>query len=411
MAKATKKVESKSADLSKAKSKIENVDEDYVDLSGSVDRKIDVINTGSLILNKVLGCGGIPRGRITEIFGAESSGKTTLAASIAIEAQKAGGSVLYLDFENAFDPNYGRAIGLDLDPNKFALYQPSYFEKAAGLISQSLAKYKVVKSTGEKKEIPEKERGLWFDNNKTVGIGVPNLIVIDSLAAIMTRKEYEGEADDPAEVGLLARVLSRYLRKLVTKIRETNCAIVLINQERTNISIGGPPSYGPNYTTPGGKAIKFYASLRMRLQITKKEKAKVTDPATNQIEELPIQNVIKCTTIKNKVGNPYRSGNFIIRYGEGVDNLRSVIDIAINNGLIKKTGGWFNYESMEDEKKSFKVQGLEKVREHLVNNPDTIVEIQDRLEDVMVVENNTVKASDYADSDDIEFVSEEYDVE
>lgn len=401
----------KSENVEKAKLKIEK-DEDYVDLTGTTEKSFDVINTGSIILNKVIGCGGIPKGRISEFFGPASSGKTTLATSVAIQAQKMGGTVLYLDFENAFDPTYAKNIGLDLDPNKFALYQPSYFEKAAGLIDRCLAKYKLVKKTGEKKLIPENERGLWI--GKGIGIGVPSLIIIDSVAAMMPRKEYEGDFDSTTEIGLLPRLLSRYLRKLVNELKDSSTALILINQERTNIKMGPFAAAGPDYETTGGKAVKFYASLRMRLQLYKKEKAKVINPATGREEELPIQNVVRAVSIKNKVGTPYRSGEFVIRYGEGVDNLRSVLDIAISTGVISKGGAWFTYESLSSPENNFKLQGIEKIRDHILkNNPKLVIELQDRIEEHLIKDAKIRTASEFEEEggDEIEYITEEYDVD
>lgn len=340
------------------------------------------------------------------------SHNTTLGTSVAIQAQKLGGSVLYLDFEHAFDPEYARNIGLDLDPNKFALFQPNYFEKGGALINKALEKYKIIKSTKERKPIPKDEQGLWV--GKGIGIGVPSLIVIDSIAAMMPKKEFEGDVDTSNEIGLLPRLLSKYLRKLVGLISDTNTAVVLINQERTNIKLT-PYSGGPDYSTPGGKAIKFFASLRMRLQLRKKETAKVFNEITGKTEEMPIQNSIMAKTIKNKVGTPYRSGEFIIRYGEGVDNLRSILDIAINSGVIQKGGAWFTYESLSKEEHSFKLQGIERVREKVLQNIELIGELQDRVEDSIVSTSKVKTASEIElemeDSEDIEFISQEYETE
>jgi len=335
------------------------------------------------------------------------SHNTTLATSICIQAQREGHSCLYLDYEHAFDPSYGKAIGLDLDPNKFALYQPNFLEKGQELITRALATHTLVKSTGAKKQIPDNERGIWIDQKKGIGIGVPVVIIIDSVAALIPKKEYEGE-HDTMEIGLLPRLLSRYLRKLVSLIKASNCAIVLVNQERTNIKMGPFAAAGPDYETTGGKAVKFYASVRLRLKLKKKEKARVFNEIQGTKEELPIQNVIKCTAVKNKVGMPYRTGDFVIRFGEGVDNVRSIVDIAINAGIINKGGAWFDYKSLVDEAHNFRVQGMEKVRDIVIEKDYLIDELQERLESYFNQGDKKETASDLEKMEDIELISEEY---
>ncbi len=284
---------------------------------------VESIPTGSLALDLALGIGGVPRGRIIEIYGPESSGKTTLALHIAAEAQKQGGEVAFIDAEHALDPAYARALGVDIDNM---------------LISQP--------DTGE--------QGLEICE-ALVRSGALDVIVVDSVAALVPRAEIEGDMGD-AHVGLLARLMSQALRKLAGSISKTNCVVIFINQLREKVGV----IYGNPEVTTGGRALKFYSSVRMEVRRVEAIKA------GSEI----IGNRTRAKVVKNKVAPPFREAEFDIMYGEGISKYGELVDLAVKLDIIQKSGSWF---SMGEERIG---QGKDAVKQFLRDNP----EICDRIE-------------------------------
>ena len=284
---------------------------------------VEAIPTGSLALDIALGIGGVPRGRIIEIYGPESSGKTTLALHIIAEAQKRGGEVAFIDAEHALDPTYARALGVDID---------------SMLISQP--------DTGE--------QGLEICE-ALVRSGALDVVVVDSVAALTPRAEIEGDMGD-AHVGLLARLMSQALRKLAGSISKTNCIVIFINQLREKVGV----VYGNPEVTTGGRALKFYASVRMEVRRVE---------AIKNGSEV-VGNRTRVKIVKNKVAPPFREAEFEIMYGEGISRLGELVDLAVKLDIVQKSGSWF---SMGDNRLG---QGRDAVKKYLQENP----EIADRIE-------------------------------
>jgi recombination protein RecA len=266
-------------------------------MADSKVKQMDVIPTGAISLDIALGVGGIPRGRIVEIYGPESSGKTSLTLHIAAEAQKMGGTVAFIDAEHAFDPGYAKSIGIDLE--KLLISQPDYGEQALEILET------LVRS------------------------GAVDLIVVDSVAALTPRAEIEGEMGD-SHMGLQARLMSQALRKITGIVGKTNTTVIFINQLRMKIGV----MFGNPETTTGGNALKFYASIR--LDIRRKEKIGT--------EEDIVGHVVKVKIVKNKVAPPFREANFDMINGIGIDKLSSLIDAALKFEVIEKAGSWFKYK-------------------------------------------------------------------
>ena len=278
---------------------------------------VESIPTGSVALDLALGIGGVPRGRIIEIYGPESSGKTTLALHIAAEAQKRGGEVAFIDAEHALDPTYARALGVDIDNM---------------LISQP--------DTGE--------QGLEICE-ALVRSGALDVIVVDSVAALVPRAEIEGAMGD-AHVGLLARLMSQALRKLAGSISKTNCVVIFINQLREKVGV----MYGNPEVTTGGRALKFYSSVRMEVRRVEPIKA------GSEI----IGNRTRAKVVKNKVAPPFREAEFDIMYGEGISKYGELVDLAVKLDIIQKSGSWF---SMGEERIG---QGKDAAKQYLRDNPE-----------------------------------------
>lgn len=290
------------------------------------DYDVDSIPTGSMTLDMALGIGGVPRGRIVEIFGAESSGKTTVALHILAEAQKLGGEVAFIDVEHALDPVYAKALGVDID--RVLVSQPDSGEQAL--------------------EIAE----------ALVRSGAIDAIVIDSVAAMVTKAEIDGEMGD-AHVGLLARLMSQAMRKLTAVISKSNCVAIFINQVRDKIGI----AYGNPQTTPGGRALKFYSSVR--IEVRKGEAIK------NGAEMIGNRTV--CKVVKNKVSPPFKECVFDILYGHGISRIGEVLDLATDMNIIVKSGSWFSYNDMKIG------QGRDNTKDYLIANPDVAAEIEEKI--------------------------------
>ncbi|MEE9415099.1 MAG: recombinase RecA [Acidimicrobiales bacterium] len=287
---------------------------------------IETVPTGALSLDICLGVGGLPRGRVVEIFGPEASGKTTLAVHVVAEAQRNGGICAYIDAEHAMDPVYARAIGVDVD--ELLISQPDTGEQALEIV------------------------------DTLVRSGAIDVIVIDSVAALTPKVELEGEMGQ-AHVGLQARLMSQALRKLTGNLSKSNTICIFINQLREKIGV----MFGSPETTPGGRALKFYSSVRLDIRRIEsiKDGAEV------------VGNRVKVKIVKNKVAPPFRVAEFDIMYGEGISREGSVLDISVEHDIIKKSGAWYTYEGEQLG------QGRENAKKFLKDNPEIMVEISDRV--------------------------------
>ena len=287
------------------------------------EMNVEAIPTGSLALDAALGIGGVPKGRIIEIYGPESSGKTTLALHILAEAQKRGGEVAFVDAEHALDPVYAAALGVDTD--NLLVSQPDTGEQALEI------------------------------TDALVRSGAIDAVVVDSVAALTPRAEIEGEMGD-AFVGLQARLMSQALRKLAGTIAKTNCVVIFINQLRMKIGV----MYGNPETTTGGNALKFYSSVRLDVRRIEaiKEGGNV------------IGNKTRVKVVKNKVAPPFREAVFEILYGQGISKWGELVDLAVQMDIIQKSGSWF---SMGDERIG---QGANSVKDYLMNNPDIAEQVE-----------------------------------
>ena len=292
---------------------------------------VEAIPTGSLALDAALGIGGVPRGRIVEIYGPESSGKTTLALHIVAEAQKRGGEVAFIDAEHALDPVYAKALGVDID---------------SMLISQP--------DTGE--------QGLEICE-ALVRSGAIDVVVVDSVAALTPRAEIEGDMGD-SHVGLLARLMSQALRKLAGVISKTNCVVIFINQLREKVGV----MYGNPEVTTGGRALKFYASVR--IDIRRVESIK------NGAEL--IGNHVRAKVVKNKVSPPFRQAEFDIIFGEGIAREGELVDLGVQYGLMQKSGSWFSMGEVRIG------QGRDAARQYLKDNPDVAEKLEQDIRAAMV---------------------------
>ncbi len=287
---------------------------------------MEVVSTGSIGLDVALGIGGLPRGRVIEIYGPESSGKTTIATHVIAEAQKKGGMCAFIDAEHAFDSNYARKLGVDVD--NLLISQPDYGEQALEIADRLILS------------------------------GALDVVVIDSVAALVPKGELEGEMGD-SKMGLHARLMSQALRKLTATISKTNTICIFINQLREKIGV----MFGNPETTTGGNALKFYASVR--LDIRRMTQIKDGEEA--------IGNHVKVKVVKNKVAPPFRSAEFDIIFGEGISKMGEVIDMGVELGIINKSGSWFSYGS---DKLG---QGRDSVRQLLHDNPELAVEIEAKI--------------------------------
>ena len=295
-------------------------------LGQNTSMNVEAISTGSIGLDIALGIGGVPKGRVIEIYGPESSGKTTLALHVIAEAQKAGGEAAFVDAEHALDPIYAKALGVDID--NLLVSQPDNGEQAL--------------------EIAE----------ALVRSGAIDVIVIDSVAALVPRAEIDGEMGD-SHVGLQARLMSQALRKLAGAISKSNCSTIFINQLREKIGI----SYGSPEVTTGGRALKFYATVRIDVRRLEQLKSG-TDVIGSRT---------RARVVKNKVAPPFREAEFDIMYGTGISREGEILDIAAEMNIIQKGGSWFNYGEIRLG------QGRDNVKEYLKANPEMTVEIEKKV--------------------------------
>ena len=288
--------------------------------------EVEAIPTGSIALDAALGIGGVPRGRIVEIYGPESSGKTTLSLEILAEAQAMGGVVAFIDAEHALDPGYAARIGVDID--EVLISQPDFGEQALEICDM------LVRS------------------------GAIDVVVVDSVAALTPRAEIEGEIGD-STVGLQARLMSQALRKLAGSLAKSNTTCIFINQLREKIGV----MFGNPETTPGGRALKFFSSVRM--DIRRVDSIKVN----NEV----VGNRVRVKVVKNKVAPPFKQAEFDIMYGQGISKEGSILDMAVEHDIVSKSGAWFTYET---ERLG---QGREAAKEFLASNPDLMEEIDHKV--------------------------------
>ena len=310
---------------------IDKIDKDYgkgsvMMMSDKPEHEMEVISTGSIGLDAALGVGGVPKGRIIEIYGPESSGKTTIATHIIAEAQKRGGICAFIDAEHAFDSNYAQKLGVDVD--NLLISQPDYGEQALEIADRLILS------------------------------GALDVVVIDSVAALVPKSELEGEMGD-SKMGLHARLMSQALRKLTATINKTNTVCIFINQLREKIGV----MFGNPETTTGGNALKFYASVRLDIR------------RVSQIKDgdMAVGNRSKVKVVKNKVAPPFRSAEFDIIFGEGISKVGEIIDMGVELGIVNKSGSWFSYDANKLG------QGRDTVKQLLIDNPTLADEIEVKI--------------------------------
>jgi len=330
MSNATEKME-KTEKFKALKLTMDKIDKDFgkgsvMMMNEKTNMEIEVISTGSIGLDMALGIGGLPKGRVVEIYGPESSGKTTLAIHVIAEAQKKGGMCAFIDAEHAFDSAYAKKLGVDID--NLLISQPDYGEQALEIADRLILS------------------------------GALDVVVIDSVAALVPKSELEGEMGD-SKMGLQARLMSQALRKLTATINKTNSCCIFINQLREKIGV----MFGNPETTTGGNALKFYASVR--LDIRRMTQIKDGDEA--------VGNHVKVKVVKNKVAPPFRQAEFDIIYGEGISKVGEIIDMGVELGIVQKSGSWFSYNS---DKLG---QGREAVKQLMLDNPEMATEIENKI--------------------------------
>ncbi|MBQ7896550.1 MAG: recombinase RecA [Oscillospiraceae bacterium] len=311
---------------------IAKIEKDYgkgtiMRLGEDITVNVEALSTGSLSLDLALGIGGVPKGRIIEIYGPEASGKTTLALHVVASAQKNGGEAAYIDVEHALEPAYARALGVDID--SLLISQPDTGEQALD-IAESL-----------------------------VRSGAIDVLVVDSVAALIPKAELEGEVGDTV-VGALARLMSQAMRRLAGAISKNNCTVIFINQLRQKIGV----FYGNPETTPGGLALKYYASVRIDVRRVETLKAN---------GEM-IGNRTRAKVVKNKVAPPFREAEFDIMYGEGISRIGEIIDLGVKLEVIDKAGAWFTVNGQ-------RIQGRDGVKDYLVNNPEACEIVEQQVRD------------------------------
>lgn len=312
---------------------------------------VEIIPTGAINLDAALGIGGVPKGRITEIYGAEASGKTTLTLHIAAEAQKNGGTIAFVDAEHALDPQYAKRIGVDID--NMLISQPDGGEQALEIV-EALVRSNAI-----------------------------DLIILDSVAALVTRQEIEGEMGD-SHVGLQARLMSQALRKLTAIVSKSNTAVIFINQTRMKI---GVPSFVNPETTTGGVALKFYSSVRMEVRST----SAIKDSTGSGIEI--VGNIIKVKVVKNKFAPPFKTVEFPLIYGKGISHIDILVNLAVDFDIVSKSGSWFAYGEIKIG------QGMEKVKAYLSDNPEIYQQIENQVKTRLFPELLTETENEYNSED------------
>lgn len=356
MPRASKKVEEKNDErLDALNAALKNIQKNFG--KGSVmrmgdegDKSIDVISTSSLSIDRALGVGGIPRGRITEIYGPESSGKTTVALHVVAEAQKNGGFAAFIDAEHALDPVYAKKLGVDIE--NLIISQPDTGEQALEILEE------LIRS------------------------GALDVVVVDSVAALVPQAEIDGEMGD-SHVGLHARLMSQALRKLTGVIKKSNTAAIFINQLREKVGV----LYGNPEVTTGGRALKFYSTIRMDVR---------------RIDSLKkgsdiIGNRTRAKIVKNKLAPPFKTAEFDIMYGEGISSEGDLLDIAVEEGIINKSGSWFSYEGTRLG------QGRDKVKLFLKENPEIQEEVQQKVQATFQPQQEEAQSADnIVDETDVE---------
>ncbi|NBX03628.1 MAG: recombinase RecA [Alphaproteobacteria bacterium] len=300
---------------------------------------VEATSTGSLGLDIALGVGGVPRGRVIEIFGPESSGKTTLTLHIVAEAQKKGGTCAFVDAEHALDPIYAKKLGVNIDD--LLVSQPDTGEQALEIV------------------------------DTLVRSGAVDVVVVDSVAALVPKAEIDGEMGD-SHMGLQARLMSQALRKLTGSISRTNCTVIFINQIRMKIGV----MFGNPETTTGGNALKFYASVRLDIRRI---------GAIKEKEEV-VGNLTRVKVVKNKVAPPFRQVEFDIMYGEGISKMGELIDLGVKAGIVEKSGSWFSYDSQRIG------QGRENAKQFLRDNPKMAADIEKKIRENTGVLAEAIKA-------------------
>jgi recombination protein RecA len=308
---------------------------------GSAARDIEVVSTGSLGLDVALGVGGLPKGRVVEIYGPESSGKTTLTLQVVAECQKAGGTAAFVDAEHALDPQYAEKLGVDVDD--LLVSQPDTGEQALEI------------------------------TDLLVRSGAVDVIVVDSVAALTPKAEIEGEMGD-THVGLQARLMSQALRKLTGNIKRSNAMVIFINQIRMKIGV----MFGSPETTTGGNALKFYSSVRLDIRRI---------GAIKKGDEI-IGNETRVKVVKNKVAPPFKKAEFEILYGFGISREGELVDLGVQHGMVNKSGAWYSYG---DDRIG---QGKENAREFLRQNPDIAADIDNRLRELLLPKASSQTADD-----------------
>ena len=319
-------------------------------LGNNLNMEIDVISTGSINIDMALGVNGVPKGRIIEIYGAESSGKTTIALHVVAQAQKNNGIVAYIDAEHALDPEYAKALGVNVD--ELLISQPDYGEQALEIADM------LVRS------------------------GAVDLIVIDSVAALVPKAEIDGEMSDQ-QMGLQARLMSKALRKLTATLNKSKTTMIFINQIRDKI---GGFGFGPQTTTTGGKALKFYASVRM--EVKRVGSVKQGDEAIGN------ETVVKIT--KNKIAPPFKEAAFQIMYGKGISRVGEILDMALEYDIVAKSGAWFSFGDIRLG------QGKENVKARLENEKDLFQAIEDRVFEILKNGGTVTKARKKIEDESIE---------
>jgi recombination protein RecA len=316
----------KALDMALAQVKKSHGEGSIMKMGEKTTMKVETIGTGALALDLALGVGGLPRGRVVEIFGPESSGKSTLAMHVVAEAQRNGGICAYIDAEHAMDPLYAKAIGVDID--ELLISQPDTGEQALEIV------------------------------DTLIRSGALDVVVIDSVAALTPRAEIEGEMGD-THVGLQARLMSQALRKLTANLNKSNTICIFINQLREKIGV----MFGSPETTPGGRALKFYSSVRLDIR---------------RIESLKdgveiVGNRTRVKVVKNKVAPPFKQAEFDIMYGRGISREGSIIDIGVDLGIVTKSGAWYTYEGEQLG------QGKENAKTFLIETPELAMEIDEKI--------------------------------